>query len=178
MNDISDLSGAIVIKTDQLNAEDFIGDITMDIVITRVDYKKGASQQSLSLHSEGLQPFKPCLTMIKALIEIWGKDGRQWVGRTLTLYRRIDVDFGKQKNIGGVRISHFSDMPSPVHKMMLTVRRGLKEEHTFYRWEPTDYTAIIKRFMAIGSQEEKDAVWVNFNEAQRTAINNSITGVK
>lgn len=178
MNDISDLSGAIVIKTDQLNAEDFIGDITMDIVITRVDYKQGASQQPLSLHSEGLQPFKPCLTMIKALIEIWGKDGRQWVGRTLTLYRRIDVDFGKQKNIGGVRISHFSDMPNPVHKMMLTVRRGLKEEHTFYRWEPTDFTAIIQQYMALGTKEKEAAMWANLTPPQQYAIQNSINGVK
>lgn len=141
----------------------------MDIVITHVDFKKGANQQPLWLHSEGLQPFKPCLTMIKALVDIWGKDGRQWIGRTLTLYRRIDVDFGKQKNIGGVRISHLSHMPNPTHKMMLTIRRGLKEEHTFYRWEPKDYTAIVNQYLKT-PQDQQQALWETLNQQQHAAI--------
>ncbi len=173
MNDISDLSGAVVIKTDQINAEDFMGGATMDIKITRVDYKKGAQQQPLSIHSEGRQPFKPCTTMIKALIDIWGIDGRVWIGRTLTLYRRDDVDFGKQKNIGGVRVSHLSDMPNPTHEMMLTVRRGLKELHTFYRWEPKDFTQLIKSYNET-PEEQKQALWESYSEEQRNAIMESM----
>ena len=177
MSNISDLSGAVVIKSDQLNAEDFVGDITKDIVITRVDYLPKDAQQPLHLHSEGLQPFKPCLTMRKALLEIWGADGRQWIGRTLTLFRRLDVDFGKQKGIGGVRISHLSDMPNPTHKMMLTIRRGLKEEHTFYRWEPKNYAPIIDQYMKTPADQQQ-ALWNTLNQRQQDAINNSINGVK
>jgi len=174
MNDISDLSSAIVIKSDQINAEDFLGGLTMDIVITGVEFKKGA-QQPLSIHSNGRQPYKPCLTMIKALMEIWGKDGRLWIGRTLTLYRRTDVDFGKQKNIGGVRISHLSDMPNPTHEMMLTIRRGLKELHTFYRYEKQDHTAIINEFKKAKNQNERDSLWASYTESQRLAINEDFT---
>lgn len=178
MSDLSDVSGAIVIKSDQLNAEDFLGDITMDIVITKVEFHPTAQQQRLWIHSEGLQPFKPCVTMIKALIDIWGKDSRPWIGRTLTLYRKNDVNFGKQKNIGGVRFSHLSNMPNPTHEMMLTVRRGLKELHTFYRWEPTDFTAIIQQYKALGTKEKEAAMWANLTPPQQHAIQDSINGVK
>lgn len=177
MSDLSDVSGAIVIKSDQLNAEDFLGDVTMDIIITKVEFHPTAQQQRLWIHSEGLQPFKPCVTMIKALIDIWGKDSRPWIGRTLTLYRKNDVNFGGQKNIGGVRFSHLSDMQNPTHEMMLTVRRGLKELHTFYRWEPQDHTLIVKQFMAIDTQEKKDAMWANLTPPQQIAINKHITSV-
>ena len=174
MTNLADVSGAVVIKSDQINAEDFMGGLTMDIVITKVDYFQG-KQQPLWIHSEGRQPFKPCTTMIKALMDIWGSDARPWPGRVLTLYRRDDVNFGSQKNIGGVRISHLSDMPNKSHEMMLTIRRGLKELHTFYRWEPTDYTQIINQWNSLTNKEDRDSMWNSITEPQRTAINNQPT---
>lgn len=176
MNDISDLSSAIVIKSDQLNAEDFLGLGSMDIVVTKVDFKRG-QQQPLWLHSEGRQPFKPCMTMIKALMEIWEPDGRKWIGRTLTLYRREDVNFGKQKNIGGVRISHLSHMKQPVIKMMLTARRGVKEEWTFYEWQPQDHTAIVNQYTNT-PQDQQPALWASLTNQQQEAINQAFKGAK
>jgi hypothetical protein len=43
----------------------------------------------------------------------WGTNGREWVGRRMKLYGDPDVYFGKEK-LGGVRVSHVSDITSPV----------------------------------------------------------------
>ena len=47
--------------------------------------------------------------MRKILFGEWGTDGRQWINRSIKLYRDPEVKFGTEKT-GGIRISNLSDI--------------------------------------------------------------------
>jgi len=68
------------------------------------------------------RPFKPGKSMRRVLIAAWGKQSSEWTGRRLTLYGDPTVKFGGQE-VGGIRISHLSDIPGPI-EVHLTVTRG------------------------------------------------------
>ena len=104
MENDNDLSSTTVAKSDQLNADELIDPIT--ITITRVE-KVSAKDQPVHIHADGIQPYKPCLTMRRMLIATWGKYKDVWVGRSLVLYCDPEVMWaGKEQ--GGVRVSHAS----------------------------------------------------------------------
>lgn len=125
MENENDLSSTVVAKSDQLNADELIDPIT--ITITRVD-KVAAKDQPVHIHSDGIQPYKPCLTMRRMLIAAWGKYKDAWVGRSMVLYCDPEVMWaGKEQ--GGVRVSHVSDIDQPVSRM-LAVTRGRKKLFT------------------------------------------------
>ena len=177
MNDISNLSDTIVPKSDQLNTDDLV---TGAITVTILDVRRYASKdQPIGLFTEGRQPYKPCLSMRRVLMEIWGGDGRKWIGRSLTLYRDDSVSYGKSKNCGGIRISHLSDIDRPV-KIMVTTRRAFKEEKTFLPLvvEVVDHTQVINQFNAEQDQAKRDSLWAGYSAQQQAAIQNSINGVK
>ena len=131
--DITDLRATIAPKSDQLNAEQLLhGPLT----ITVTDVRVGASdEQPISVHYEGEQgrPFKPCKTMRKVLIFAWGPDGREWIGRAMTLYNDPQVRFGGAE-VGGIRISHMSDIDRDIN-VSLTATRGKKALHTIKRMD-------------------------------------------
>lgn len=125
MENENDLSSTVIAKSDQLNADELIEPIT--ITITRVD-KVTAKDQPVHIHSAGIQPYKPCLTMRRMLIAAWGKYKDAWVGRSMVLYCDPEVMWaGKEQ--GGVRVSHVSDIEQPVSRM-LAVTRGRKKLFT------------------------------------------------
>ena len=110
MSNVASLKDTIVPKSDQLNAEQLLSG-SMTITVTEV--KRGSSdEQPVILHYQGDngRPYKPCKTMRKVLIFAWGDDGREWVGKTMTLYCDPEVKFGGVK-VGGIRISHLSSFP-------------------------------------------------------------------
>ena len=116
-----DVSKTITPKSDQLNADDLIaGPIT--IKITAVE--AGSAEQPVIIHYEGDNghPYKPGKSMRRVLVTIWGKNGSDYVGRQLVLYRDPTIKFGKDTT-GGVRISHATDIPERV-EIALTVTRG------------------------------------------------------
>jgi hypothetical protein len=57
----------------------------------------------------------------------WGPDASKYVGRSLTLYRDADVKWGGLA-VGGIRISHMSDLDGP-KTMMLTATKGSRKPH-------------------------------------------------
>jgi hypothetical protein len=122
MENENDLSSTVIAKSDQLNADDFTDPIV--IVVTRVD-KVSSKDQPVLVHSEGRQPFKPCLTMRRMLIAAWGKYKDEWVGRSMTLYCDDEVLWAGKAH-GGIRVSHVSNIDAPVSKM-LAVTRGRKK---------------------------------------------------
>ena len=131
MENENDLSSTVIAKSDQLNADELIDPIT--ITVTRVD-KVSAKDQPIHIHSEGIQPFKPCLTMRRMLIAAWGKYKNEWIGRSMVLYCDPEVMWaGKEQ--GGVRVSHVSDIEKPISKM-LAVTRGRKKLFTLLPIEP------------------------------------------
>ncbi|WIA95831.1 hypothetical protein [Curtobacterium sp. MCBA15_004] len=56
--------------------------------------------------------WRPSKGMLDVLAACWGKDGKQWVGRRVTLYRDENVMYGREKR-GGTRISHLSHIDGP-----------------------------------------------------------------
>ena len=121
MDNDNDLSSTIVAKSDQINADELLEPIT--ITITRVD-KVSAKDQPIHIHSDGRQPFKPCLTMRRMLISAWGKYKDDWIGQSMTLYCDPEVMWAGKAQ-GGIRISHVSGIDQPISKM-LSVTRGRK----------------------------------------------------
>lgn len=124
-----DLSKTIEPKSDQLNSEDFIGKGPKTITITKVSGNDDA-QQPVSIFYEGDngKPFKPCKTCRRILVTVWGPDGSKYVGRSITLYRDPSVKFGGI-DVGGIRISHMSDIDKPV-TMALSVSKANKKPFT------------------------------------------------
>lgn len=124
MNDVIDISHTIVPKSDQLNADQLLaGPLT--ISITKVT-ASGSEDQPVSIFYEGDKgrPYKPCKTMRKLLAYAWSGNAATWIGRAMTLFNEPEVKFGGEM-VGGIRISHLSDIPSDI-KVSLTTTRGKK----------------------------------------------------
>lgn len=130
MTDVSNLRSTIEPKSDQLNADDLIG-TSKTITVTAV--KSGTPDQPVTIHYEGDngRPYKPCKSMRRVLIHLWGDDGRKWAGQSMTLYCDPEVKFGGVK-VGGIRISHMTGIDKPVD-VALTVTRGKRAP---YKIEP------------------------------------------
>lgn len=110
---MNDMIGPTMIKSDQLNSEDFLyGPRTIRIRDTNV---LNQTQQPVSIFFEGDdgKPWKPCKTSCKILRHLWGSDSKKYIGRSLTLYRDEDVKFGGAK-VGGIRISHMEGLTGEV----------------------------------------------------------------
>lgn len=120
-----DMSQFIVAKSDQLNADDLM-DAPRTITISKVTAQPDAAEQPVSIHYEGGEgrPWKPCKTMRRILVGVWGKDASKYAGRSLTLYRDPTVAFGGLQ-VGGIRISHMSHIDSE-KTVALMVTRGRK----------------------------------------------------
>lgn len=136
--DVSDLRSTIVPKSDQLNSEQLLaGPMTVRVSEVRVG---SSDEQPIIVHYEGEngRPYKPCKTMRKVLILGWGADGRDWVGKSMTLYNDPAVKFGGAE-VGGIRISHMTDLPRAIN-VSLTATKGRKALHTIARLEPSGPT--------------------------------------
>ena len=128
---VEDLRPTIIPKSDQLNAEQLLGG---PITVTVSDVNVSDSgEQPVVVHyvGENGRPFKPCKTMRKVLVYAWGADGRQWGGRSMTLYNDPSVKFGGDE-VGGIRISHLTDIERDV-KVSLTSTRGKKAKYEIKR---------------------------------------------
>ncbi|WP_406586429.1 hypothetical protein [Asaia lannensis] len=122
-----DLSKTIIAKSDQLNADDLLGG---PITVAIQSVKEGNTDQPVAIFYEGCngKPFYPCKSMRRVLVNVWGKNGADYVGKSMTLFRDPAVKFGGIM-VGGIRISHMSglekDMP-----MALQVTKGSKKLYT------------------------------------------------
>jgi hypothetical protein len=122
-----DLSKTIKPKSDQLNADNLISG-PMTVTVQSVSLS-GQDDQPINLHlGGGLQPYKPCKSMRRLLIVAWGKDGNNWVGRSMTLFNDPSVTWAGQK-VGGIRISHVSAIEESI-SVALTATRGKRKPYT------------------------------------------------
>lgn len=105
---MNDMSQVIIVKSDQINADDMIsGPIT--ITVREVHIKSG-QEQPVSIVFDGSEKvFRPCKTVSKLLVALWGPDANKYIGRSLTLYRDPDVTWAGMK-VGGIRVSHMTDI--------------------------------------------------------------------
>ena len=124
---MTSFADTIVPKSDQLNADDLLtGPIT--VTVQRVEKRKG-DEQPMRLHIDGgRQPYKPCKSMRRVIVAVWGDDGDKWLGKRLTLYCDPDVKWAGDK-VGGIRISHMSDIDRP-RELKLTTTRGKRASFT------------------------------------------------
>lgn len=115
-------------KSDQLNADDLIGR-TMTIKVREVSIRAGEDQPvSFFFEGDDNKPFKPCKSMRRVIVNAWGANTADYVGRSMTLFCDPNVTFGKDK-VGGIRISHLSDIDADL-TMALTVTRANRKPYT------------------------------------------------
>jgi hypothetical protein len=118
------ISDTIAPKVDQLTADHLIGR-TMTIRITGVRLTGAEQPCDINYEGDGGLPYRPGKSMRRVLVHVWGGDVNKYVGRSMTLYRDDDVQFGGLK-VGGIRISHMSHIEQPVI-MALTAKKGSKK---------------------------------------------------
>lgn len=123
----NDMSTVIIPKSDQINADDLIsGPLT--ITISDVQIRPG-TEQPVSIFFDGSpKAFRPCKSMARVMVSAWGPDAKQYVGRSVTLYRDASVKWGGME-VGGIRISHMSHIDTTM-TMALTATKGSRKPFT------------------------------------------------
>lgn len=123
---MTDLSTTIIPKSDQMNADDLIsGPITITITKVSADPSSGEQPILISFEGDNGKPYKPCKSMRRVMVAVWGKDGAQYPGRSMTLYRDPDVTWGGLK-VGGIRISHMTDIDKPITMALTATKQSRK----------------------------------------------------
>lgn len=164
--DISDLSSTIIPKSDQLNADQLLGG-PMQILITGVSRGTDEKQPIFIDYAGGEgRPWKPCLTMRKVLIAAWGKDGREWIGKSAVLFNDPSVLYGGMQ-VGGIRISAMSDIPSDM-TLLVTEKRGKKTKVVIKKLQDHDYMPALRESAALGIDALK-AAWSKIPASHRQA---------
>ncbi len=129
MNQPIDVSGTIQSKSDQLNVDDMLGQERL-ITIEGVNVVNDPQQPIHIYYTGGNNiPYKPALTVRRILVALWGSDASLWAGRSMNLYVDQTVSYGKQKNIGGIRVNAMSHIQGKA-TLKVTASRGIKKEHT------------------------------------------------
>lgn len=138
---MTDLSQTIAPKSDQLNADDLIGG-PKTIRVTKVARASEPDQPiAISFEGDGGKPYKPCKSMRRVLVTVWGVDGNSYAGKCMTLFRDDKVQFGGMA-VGGIRISHMSGIERDA-TMALTVTKARRAPYTVkpLREQPAQSTA-------------------------------------
>jgi hypothetical protein len=123
-----DISGTTESTSNQLDAIDLVAGPKI-ITITSVKIVQNPQQPvEIGFDGCGTKPFRPCKTVRRVLCAAWGRNGEDYVGRSLELYNDPEVIYGG-KSVGGVRISKMSHIEKSL-RLMLTVTRGKKKPYT------------------------------------------------
>ena len=137
---MGDMSQVIIPKSDQLNADDLIAG-PKTITVTAVTIRGGQEQPiAISFEGDNGKPYKACKSMCRIMVMAWGADSKQYVGRSMTLYRDPSVKWGGM-DVGGIRISHMSDIDA-AFTTSLTVTKASRKPFTV---KPLAKTAPPKR---------------------------------
>ena len=115
-------------KSSQLNADSLIGGKSLTIKITKVSGVDGDQPIAISYENDGGKVYMPSKGMRRVLVKVWGNDGATYVGRSLTLFCDDQVMFGGVK-VGGIRISHMSEITEPV-QLVLTASKTVRKPYT------------------------------------------------
>jgi len=154
---MSNMAEAIIPKSDQMNTDDLIaGPITIkisDVII------RGGQEQPVSIHYEGDngKPYKPCKSMSRVLVAAWGADAKEYVGRSLTLYRDPSVKWAGME-VGGIRISHMTNLEAPM-TMALTATKGSRKPYTVKPMETGPARDWALEIAKAATMDELGAVW-------------------
>lgn len=152
-----DLSNTIIPKSDQLNSDDLISG-SRTIRITAVESGSPEQPVSIRYENDNGRPYKPSKSMRRVLVSLWGNEGGNYIGKRLTIYREPTIKFGGEA-VGGIRISHASDIREPL-TMALTETRGKRKP---YRVDPLPVAKVAANAVqaqagAVDSSLD-DAIW-------------------
>ncbi|OHC97729.1 MAG: hypothetical protein A2792_09850 [Sphingomonadales bacterium RIFCSPHIGHO2_01_FULL_65_20] len=118
----TDMTSVIAPRSDQLNSDDLIAG-PRTIRIRDVSIRPGTEQPiSIFFDGDDNKPWKCCKSMARVLVAAWGPDARQYVGRSVTLFRDPTVKWAGME-VGGIRISHLSHIDKQM-TMALTATKG------------------------------------------------------
>lgn len=178
MNAHVDMAATIIPKSDQLNADDLIAG-PRTITVTGIRGNDSAEQPvSIAFEGDNGKPYKPCKSMRRVMVYVWGPDAKAYVGRSMTLYCDPAVQFGGMK-VGGIRISHMSHIDAP-QTMALTATRAKRAPFTVQPLKvahPVDVTALLDLFGLVSTnadfdkaEAERGAAWKSVNSAAKAAL--------
>ena len=119
-----DLTESIAPRSDQLNSDDLI---TGPVTVTITEVKAGNPEQPVEVHLQEFpgRPYKPSKSMRRVMVQAWGAEASTYTGRRITLFRNPEITFGRDK-VGGIEISHMSDLPKRL-TVSLMVTRGKRK---------------------------------------------------
>lgn len=122
----TDMRTATEPKSDQINADDFMGGPrTFKIISVAI---RPGTEQPVQIELEGSKPWRPCKSMSRVLVAAWGADAKEYAGKSVTLYRDPTVKWGGLE-VGGIRVSHLSDISTQM-TMALTATKGSRKPYT------------------------------------------------
>lgn len=111
-------------RSDQYNADDFVAGTAKTFTIANVtEGTAEGARHDVHLAGED-RVWRPPVTILRLLIEAWGDESDNWIGKRVTLYRDAKVRFGNETP-GGIRVSHMSHLPGGKRmSVALTAARG------------------------------------------------------
>lgn len=119
----------VVPKSDQWNADDFLGG-PMTFTVTGAQPRKDEPERfEVTLAESNTKVWRPPNGMASVLIQLWGSDSTAWNGKRVTLFTDLSVRFGKETP-GGIRISHMSDNGDKTVTVQIRLQRGRKGPYT------------------------------------------------
>jgi len=155
-----DITETIAPNSEQVNAEDLLAG-PQTVTITGVE--RGTKDQPVFVHLAEYpgRTFRPAKTVRRLLIAAWGAEASAYVGRQLTIYNDPTVKWAGQE-IGGVRVSHMSDIDKPL-EVLLSVSRGKRVSHVVHPLKaekPTDPTTHLRKILtAADTLDALKAAW-------------------
>jgi len=118
---MNELIETLAPKSDQLNATDLIAG-PRRLKITKVVLNDDPKQKaSIYFEGDNGKPYKPCLSMRRLLVLIYGK-GTSLTGKEIVVFRDPEVVYAGEK-VGGIVISHASHITTS-QRHVLPVSKG------------------------------------------------------
>lgn len=151
-----DLTKTIEPDSSQINADDLT---TGPITVTITSVSKGNAEQPVNIHLAEYpdRAYRPSKSMRRVMVQAWGPNAAEYVGRSLTLYRNPEITFGREK-VGGVEISHMSHLEKDL-RVALTVSRGKKRTFIVKPLATTAPTITPEQVAASSSVDDLRAMW-------------------
>lgn len=148
-----DMTQTIVPKSDQINADSLIGG-PRTYTVERVTANEGSAEQPVNIKFEG-EPlvFRPCKSMRRVLVKVWGSDASKYPGKSMTLYRDPKVKWGGME-VGGIRISHMTGLEKP-ETMALTETRSARKPYTVHPLKVEQTQAPATTQESVGDKADK-----------------------
>ena len=158
-------------RSDQYNADDLIGGITLDVTIKEVQRGPSKEQKIQLALVETEKFYRPSKTYVRALIACFGDEPAKWVGQRIRLIRNPETMFGPLK-VGGIEVSHAS-IPQPI-VVMLQSKRGKKSAVSIdvipAPQKPTPMPAKVKEAAAALKPHAKGTISGDPSEGDLTGI--------